>query len=573
MRGEGSVMGDGGRVVGWCRCAGLIVCAGVARGQEPNVLIVVADDLGVDRVAAYAAHPDPGNTPVLDGLAANGLLFQSAYADPLCSPSRAGMLTGRYGYRTGVTNAINYEDDIRELDLDEITLAEALPDDYACLAIGKWHLSQDELSGPLHPLLQGFDHHAGSMTAIDPHGETYFDYDKWIDGAPTRGTQYATTDSVDDALAALADTPRPWFLWLAFNAPHAPFHKPPPELHSVALPEDVQSDVPGHVKAAIEALDTELGRLLAALEPSVLANTLIVFVGDNGTHGEATTPPSDPTHGKGSPWEGGVHVPLIVSGPGVPRGARCDALVNTTDLFATVLDVAGGDASSGVDSVSLVPYFADPGRPSLRDHVYSGLAGPLGYHPTYLDVSAVRDDRYKLVRLFDHVQGRDGLHLYDLRLDPDEQVDLLAARTLTEEQQAAFDALQALAAGHASPWSLLPGESAGSTGLPALRGDGALLGGELATLSLRRGLAHGSATLILGFTPLLAPFAGGLLVPNPAPGVLLALTLDEDGAAEVPLTWPPDVPAGVELYAQGWIADPGGTNGLASSNGLLAVTP
>jgi hypothetical protein len=131
----------------------------------------------------------------------------------------------------------------------------------------------------------------------------------------------------------------------------------------------------------VEALDTEIGRLLSSLPPAVLANTMVLFVGDNGTNAKVTVPPFDVDHAKSTLYEGGINVPLIVSGPEVQvPGSEVSALVDTTDLFATVLELAGSSAASRapLDSVSLVPYFADPGTPPARSFAYAELFVPGG---------------------------------------------------------------------------------------------------------------------------------------------------------------------------------------------------
>ena len=547
--------------------------AAAPTGDPPNVLLIIADDLGVDRVGAYAAHPDPGRTPVIDQLATEGVLFRNAYSDPLCSPTRATMLTGRYGYRTGMTDALNWELSLRELPLSEITIPEALPEVYRSAAIGKWHLTTADLSGPLHPLLQGFDHHAGTLSNIDPP-ESYFEFTKSVDGVPTRVAEYATTDTVNDALAWIRDTPEPWFVWLAFNAPHSPWHKPPAELHGYDLPGPVSADIPLHTKAAIEAMDTEIGRLLGGIEPEVLAETIIVFVGDNGTAGPATSAPFDPQHAKGKVYEGGVHVPLIVKGPGVAVGAASHALVHTSDLFATVLELAGGDASSGVDSVSFVPHLSQPTLPSQRSHVYTGLYAPLGYYPGDKHLRSVRERRFKLLHQRHDLIGLDQVEMYDLVADPLELNDLLAG-PLSPQAQVAHDQLQALLDQHLPPWELLDGGIPGPFGDVVLRGDGALLPNEDFTVTLRRAPPNSTTLLAFALALLDAPLYGGNLVPDITFAVsgVSAMTSDATGGIDLGGRWPAGVPGDLHLYMQFWVVDASAPFGWSASNGLAAVAP
>lgn len=413
-----------------------------AAAQE-NVLVIVADDLGVDRVGCYAEHPNPGRTPNIDRLAARGVLFRNAWSSPLCSPTRAGLLTGRHAFRTGIGDIIDYGSGPGQaLKLAETTLPELLDAgtggrwDHA--AIGKWHLGTGSSGGPLHPLLSGFARHRGALgnlgTAAAPGN--YFAYLKAVDGRWLPSRVYATTDAVDDALAAIDEMSEPWLLYLCFNAPHKPYHVPPDALQSFDL--GPSATPVQYMKAMTEAMDTEIGRLLASVPATVLRRTNVVFLGDNGTDPDATTAPFSKSHAKGTVYEGGVNVPLIVAGPRVRHpGSECAALVQTLDLFATVAEIAGVAPASvlppvtPLDSISLLPYLADPALPSLRRHAFTETFAPNGNGPyTHLE-RAIRDDRYKLVRKLSYIVGPGGEmevtsdELYDLLADPFEHDDLL----------------------------------------------------------------------------------------------------------------------------------------------------
>ncbi|MCB9915171.1 MAG: sulfatase-like hydrolase/transferase [Planctomycetes bacterium] len=403
----------------------LCLFAAAARGQA-NLLIVVADDLGVDGLSAYAEGNDLPTTPVIDQLAAGGLCFRNCWANPACSPTRATLQTGRYALRTGMGHVV--DGGTYELPLAELTLPEALnlqtPGAWATAAIGKWHLGR--LDHPLHPNLSGYGHFSGSLGNLGPVGG-YATWTKVVDGVSSVSTTYPTTDTVDEALAWIATAPEPWLCYVAFNAPHAPFHAPPQGLYHVTLPNVDPREVPRpFYKAAIEALDSELGRLLGGV--GVMSGaTNVVFLGDNGTPREVCVPPFLPNHAKLTPYEGGVNVPLVVWGPAVQApGQWCDALVCTTDLFATALELAGASLPPGLvpaDSVSLAPYLAAPGRPSLRAFAYAEHFRPNGPPPHHLQRTMVRDARYKLIRTS---RAAGGDELYDLGLDRYEVQDLLA---------------------------------------------------------------------------------------------------------------------------------------------------
>jgi arylsulfatase A-like enzyme len=173
----------------------------------------------------------------------------------------------------------------------------------------------------------------------------------------------------------------------------------------------------------VEAMDSEIGRLLDSIED----DAVVIFLGDNGTPQEATDGGWDPEHAKSTLYEGGINVPLIVNGAGVFRG-ECDALVNVTDLFATVLELAGV-GSGAEDSTSIAPYFSDINKSSIRDWAYAERETVFGEHR-----KAVRDRRYKLISC------NAGDELYDLEGDPFEQSNLLDGR-LTHVESLAYDRL------------------------------------------------------------------------------------------------------------------------------------
>ncbi|MFT5051284.1 MAG: arylsulfatase B [Chlamydiales bacterium] len=409
---------------------------------QDNILLIIADDVGVDRVAVYGAHPDPGRTPNIDLLATRGVLFRNVWSNPTCSPSRAMMLTGRYGFRTGIGEIIRDGSSVDPgLSLAEFSLPELLSPTYSTVVLGKWHLANNFTQGSTHPLDSGFDHHAGSLFNLrnsQPGGPgpdgVYYDWDKSVDGVVRPETTYATTDTVDDTLRAMCSLPEPWFIWLAFNAPHPPFHKPPAHLHSFDLPLPPDDSRVEHMKAMTEAMDTEIGRLLAHVDYS---ETAILFLGDNGTAGGATSAPNDPAHAKSTLYQGGVHVPLIIAGAQVARpGTECSALVDLTDIYATVSDLAGYGGQAR-DGVSVLPYLSDPERPSIRDFAYAELFAPNGAYPHDSFERTIRDERYKLI-------DRRLLHereFYDLLQDPLETDDLLRAG-LSPGQAAALRALE-----------------------------------------------------------------------------------------------------------------------------------
>ncbi len=356
---------------------------------RPNVLLVVADDMGTDVVGAYAEGGDLPATPRMDALADEGVLFRNAWAAPNCSPSRAMLLTGRHGFRTGIGTVVDQKLQLGQtlsgLPLAEITLPEMLSAGtrgaYRSGLIGKWHLGADALlGGMLAPNLAGFDHFAGGLTNFETP-ETYFGWTRIVNGEEGPSHQYATSAAVNDALEFIDTSAEPWFCQVSFHAPHFPFHDPPAALHNqdLSTPSAVRQ-----YRAMIEALDTELGRLLDALPEPVRARTTVLVIGDNGTPGNVIVAPQDPAKGKGTLFEGGVRVPLIASGWGVSSpGRESNELVSAVDLFPTIAGLAGVDlgdvmGTTTLDGVDLGPVLADPVAAGDRSHLFAEIFNPTG---------------------------------------------------------------------------------------------------------------------------------------------------------------------------------------------------
>ncbi|MBX3188547.1 MAG: sulfatase-like hydrolase/transferase [Labilithrix sp.] len=393
----------------------------------PNILLVIGDDMGLDASVCHTVGADPGRAPHLQALCASGVVFDNVWTAPVCSPTRAGILTGRHSFRTGV-GTVNLPLPVGERALPKALVA-GKPG-YATAAFGKWHLSNASNGGANHPNNVGFAQFSGSLGA---QVSNFFNWSRVTNGLAANTTTYATTANVNDANAWIQAQTTPWFVWLAFNAPHAPFHVPPAGLHTYTTLTGPPLPNPpiDHYHAALEAMDTELGRLLGGLSPTVRAKTWVIFVGDNGTPPEVTQAPY--TASKGSLYQGGVHVPLFISGPGVVDGGRrVSAIVHTVDIFKTVLELAEVDMGAAlpaggntVDSVSLVPYLTSANQAPLRPWVMTEVFGGAPFAGGRLG-KAIRDERYKLIRFNDG-----GVELYDLDDDPYEASELHAAGPLS----------------------------------------------------------------------------------------------------------------------------------------------
>lgn len=437
--------------------------------SAPNFLILIGDDMGVETLSAYGVGESTAVTPHLDALAERGVRFEQFWSQPICSPTRAALLTGRYEFRTGVTAPLfpydhdlpiaspdvpdhanksilfmpfgpieNIEDQLFEpplplrllgmepapLPMSELTLPQILRKaGYATGAVGKWHLADPDNGWLAHPHHMGFEFFSGVMSGALWN---FWAWPKLENGEMNQEQTYIDDTTVAAASRWIAEQDRPWYMTVNFINPHSPVHLPPTDLLSSdarnldpdALSED---NVLPYFLAQIEAMDTLIGRLLDGLAPTVRDNTIVVFLGDNGTGPEALpNGPIDPSHGKGTVYQGGVLTPMIVAGPGVAGGRTSDALVHVTDFFPTILGFAGLEAGIVpedlvIDGVDFSAVLRDPRAPSARTWNYAG--GQL-FMSTF---RTIRDDRFKLV-------DNDGdAEFYDLYSDPFEKTNLLGA--------------------------------------------------------------------------------------------------------------------------------------------------
>jgi|GEM_PF-416054 len=401
--------------------------------SEPNILLIIADDMGTDMTPGFLEGPLMPTTPFLNSLRTNGVSFLNCWAAPQCTPTRASIMSGKYGLKTGVQQPPG------NLDLTHNSIFKDLntqtSDAYDQAVIGKWHVSSPH--DYTHPAQHEVDYYTG---VFDSGVADYYNWDKVENEVLVEGvTTYATTEFTNDAIDWINDRNDPWFLWVSHVAPHAPFHVPPANLYSInATGTNKRKYI-----ASIEAMDSELQRLTESIPAAVLANTIIIFIGDNGTPSNIIqTYPSG--KGKGTMYQGGINVPLIVSGPGVSRiNETEDALVNATDIFATVLEMAGGSLPGGRhNSYSFYDFLTNAnavGRPfNYIDYESNNSGG---------DDFAIRDAQYKLIQFADGSQ-----EYYDLIADPFEQNDLLLG-SLTAAEQTAFDELELEAVYIRTDWS------------------------------------------------------------------------------------------------------------------------
>lgn len=412
-----------------------LACAPEAVGEtRPNLLVIVADDLGCRDIGVYGdlwENPDPPPTPAIDGLAARGIRFERMHANPTCSPTRVTLLYGMYSHRVHIGGIVK-PDDEHDTPTTPFTSAATWLGraGYATGYFGKWHLSAgDEEALARAPLEHGFDtYRAGSVNQKNH----YFDWERSDDGVIRTEERYSLTAQADACRDWIEARPEgePWFACLSVDAPHSPIHVPPPS----SLPPGyrVENSPRGWYDAIVAALDHTVGGVLEAVD---LTRTTVVFLSDNGPGKEALLPQQDPERIKGSLYREGIVVPFVIAGFGVEQpGGSCSALANTADLFATLADLAGapldaGDETTAPDSVSLVPFLADPNRESLRDWALSERFGPNGPPPHRSNRRALITERYKYLRINATEE------FYDLELDPEESVDLVGTELSAEQSE------------------------------------------------------------------------------------------------------------------------------------------
>jgi len=325
----------------------ILFCTQLLKAQQ-NTILIIADDLSPDYLGCFSSSTDTANTPNIRALAARGIKFTKVWSAPVCSPARAGILTGRYPFRTGVGGVITGTTS-PQIDTAEMSIAKLLkyyaPVTYNTACVGKWHLNNNTPLKRLNPNKLGFDLYSGNFNGAIP---SYYNYVRIKNGIVDTVTTYATTQTVNDATAWMdtMNTSKPFFLWLAFNAPHTPFHLPPASLCDTIGLSGTTADITAYpkkyFKAALQAMDTEIGRLFAYLSlNNLMDSTNIIFIGDNGNQGQVAQI-ADPTKSKGTIYDYGVRVPMIVAGPAVVNGNRTsNDLINTPDLFATIAELSG----------------------------------------------------------------------------------------------------------------------------------------------------------------------------------------------------------------------------------------
>lgn len=392
--------------------------------SPPNILLIIADDMGKDATNGFSEGTIKPNTPNLDKIKTEGLTFTNLWVNPTCTPTRASIITGKYGYRTGVKTVGD------ELSSSEKVLQQYIKEEtdntYTTAIIGKWHLSGGSLN--VNPEDFGIDYYSG---LIRGSVQDYYRWDLTENGETNTQNEYITKVFTDLSKDWLNAQSKPWFLWLAYNAPHTPFHLPPSEMHSQGdLPEysDDLDPMPYYM-AAIEAMDFQIGELLKSIPEDELDNTIIIYLGDNGTPNQVAQSPYSRTKAKGTLYQGGINVPMYISGKGVSRTGEDNSLITSTDLFSTIAEIAGVEVSELNDSRSFKSLLTN--QSDHRDFQYSEIDGEAN------NLWTISNGEFKLI-----VTSTGEEEMYDLSSDPYETDDLLRG-TLSATESNAKNELEA----------------------------------------------------------------------------------------------------------------------------------
>lgn len=398
--------------------------------SPPNILLILTDDQGYGDVSAY--QKSDVLTPNIDRIAQEGMLFTSMRANAaVCSPSRAALLTGRYADRVGVPGVIRTrpEDSWGYFDPSVPTIANELKNvGYHTAIIGKWHLG---LESPNTPNERGFDFFHGFLADMMDsyithrrHDQNYMRLNDQNIEPEGHATELFTNWSVEYLQDQAAKPDQPFFLYLAYNAPHFPVEPPAEWLDKVRLRNPDLDEKRALNVAFVEHLDHQIGRVLQILDTTGLAkNTVVCFTSDNGgslPHGQSNHPWRD---GKQSHYDGGLKVPFMVRWPGqIAAGSRSDYQGLSFDLFPTFLDLADINVSSELDSVSLLPILQGGSGDTARDLYFVRREGG----PTYGGKSyeAIIRNGWKLMQNDPYSP----LELYNLKDDPFEKQNVAATQ-------------------------------------------------------------------------------------------------------------------------------------------------
>jgi len=404
----------------------LLFCVVVSQAQQPNIVLIVADDLGYGDLSSYGAQDL--STPALDSLADSGIQFNQFYANsPVCSPTRASLLSGRYPPFVGVPGVIRTHatDNWGNLVPDVSLLPEMLRSHgYHTAMIGKWHLG---LYPPQRPIDRGFEHFEGFLGDMmddyythQRHGLNYMRHGEKVI-TPTGHATDLFSEWAVRYIESRTSSKAPFFLYLAYNAPHTPIQPPDDWIHRVHQRQNGLDSTRAKLIALIEHMDHGIGKVLTALsENGYRDQTLILFVSDNGGQSNVGADNGPLREGKGTMHEGGIRIPAIASWPeNITPNSMSDALLITMDIYPTILEATHIHIPHVIDGISFLPTLMGEAEPDPhRVLFFSRREGGLRFGGKTIE--AVRHGPWKLLQ--NNPYGP--LELYHLMDDPRETTDL-----------------------------------------------------------------------------------------------------------------------------------------------------
>lgn len=420
---------------------------------KPNILFILTDDQGYHDVSYYGTSDI--RTPNIDKIASSGIRFDNFYANStVCSPTRAAILTGRYQDRVGVPGVIrtHQENNWGYLNPKATLLPQELNEaGYTTSIIGKWHLGLDS---PNTPIERGFEYFHGWLgDMMDDywkhrrHEINYMRYnDKVID--PEGHATDLFTDWSIDYIKNQANDNKPFFLYLAYNAPHFPVQPPQKWLDKVIKREKGIDGTRAKLVAFIEHMDHGIGRVIEALKESgQYENTIIVFTSDNGGHLPSKANNGPLRDGKQSMYEGGLKVPTCISWPKrIKPGSISNNLWMTMDIYPTLLEIAGTSPRDSIEGRSFYSEFSAPNKMANKNRTYYFIRREGGTRYGGQPIYAIRKGDWKLLQNSPYEE----YELYNLANDP------MEAQNLIEDESEKYKELNALLMAHIQVGGQIP---------------------------------------------------------------------------------------------------------------------
>ena len=443
-----------------------LTLASASKGQKPNIIFILADDLGWAELGCYGNSFN--ETPHLDQMSKEGLRFTDAYAAaPVCSPYRAALLTGQHPARIGILDYLR-PNSSNALPVSHVTLPKTLKDNgYATGMVGKWHLTgykYQDAQFEVRPKDHGFQWNIGSEVKGVGNGANFWPYVfrtqpiSWIDIPENRlGKNEYLTDRLNLEAVEFVERnqAQPFFLYLSHYAPHTILNgRPdlvekykkkrqpgPPTREKCYLCQDAGMNVKNcthwsqshnpHLAAMLESIDDGIGLLTRKLKSlGILGNTILIFSSDNG--GETNVTSNAPLRGgKSQLYEGGIRIPLIIRWPdgNIPSGKICRQPVVNHDFYPTLLEAAGikPDPQQKLDGVSTLATWKNPSTPPNRDSLFWHYPLDRPHFLGGVSSGAIRKGEWKLIEYFDPART-EKLELFNLENDPEEKNNLALSK-------------------------------------------------------------------------------------------------------------------------------------------------